>query len=114
ELLRRTKTWLEDPKSGDWVLVIDNADNEADFIGNNSPISKFVPQGCEGTVIFTTRSRRVAIRQGCKIIEVGKMEPKEAIDLFSKRLDSWQSLGGEEKATVSTILDSMDHVPLAV
>ncbi|CUS12343.1 unnamed protein product, partial [Tuber aestivum] len=114
ELLRRTKTWLEDPKSGDWILVIDNADNDADFIGNNSPISKFVPQGREGTVIFTTRSRQVAIRQGCKIIKVGEMEPKEALDLFSKQFDSWQSLGGEEKRTVSTILDSMGHVPLAV
>ncbi|CUS13403.1 unnamed protein product [Tuber aestivum] len=42
------------------------------------------------------------------------MELEEAIDLYSKRLDSWQSLGGEEKRTVSTILDSMGHVPLAV
>ncbi|CUS13401.1 unnamed protein product, partial [Tuber aestivum] len=114
ELIRCTRIWLEGPDSGDWILVIDNADNEADFIGSTSPISKFVPQGREGTVIFTTRSRQVAIRQGCKIVTVGKMEPKEALDLFSKRFDSWQSLGGEEKRTVSTILDSMGHVPLAV
>ncbi|CUS13409.1 unnamed protein product, partial [Tuber aestivum] len=114
ELLRRAKTWLEGPESGDWILVIDNADNEADFIGSTSPISKFVPQGREGTVLFTTRSRQVAIRQGCKIIKVDKMEPEEAQDLFSKRFDGWHDLGDVEKGAVSRILDSMDHLPLAV
>ncbi|CUS13410.1 unnamed protein product, partial [Tuber aestivum] len=114
ELLRRTRTWLEGPDSGDWILVIDNADNDSDFIGNNSPISKFVPQGRGGTVIFTTRSRQVAIRQGCKIVWVSKMEPGEALELFSKRFHNWQKLGDEEKGTVSRILGSVDHVPLAV
>ncbi|PWW80868.1 TPR-like protein [Tuber magnatum] len=93
---------------------IDNADNDADFIGNTSPISKFVPQGRKGTVIFTTRSRQVAIRQGCKIIKVGKMEPEEALELFSKRFDSWHSLEDEEKEAVTMILSSVDHLPLAV
>ncbi|CUS08782.1 unnamed protein product, partial [Tuber aestivum] len=114
ELLRNTRTWLEGPDSGDWILVIDNADNETDFIGNTSPIAKLVPQGREGTVIFTTRSRQVAIRQGCKTIDVGKMEPAEALELFSKRFDSWHSLEDEEKRAVSTILGSMGHLPLAV
>ncbi|CUS13413.1 unnamed protein product [Tuber aestivum] len=42
------------------------------------------------------------------------MEPEEALELFSKRFDSWHSLGEEEKEDVSRILDSMDHLPLAV
>ncbi|CUS13416.1 unnamed protein product, partial [Tuber aestivum] len=37
ELLRHTRTWFEGPDSGDWILVIDNADNDADFVGNTSP-----------------------------------------------------------------------------
>ncbi|PWW80876.1 TPR-like protein, partial [Tuber magnatum] len=95
--LRRVRTWLEGPDSSDWILVIDNAGNDADFIGNTSPIAKFVPQGRKGTVIFTTRSKQVAIRQGCKIINVGKMKLEEALELFSKRFDSWHSLEEEEK-----------------
>ncbi|PWW80871.1 hypothetical protein C7212DRAFT_361357 [Tuber magnatum] len=113
-LLRRTRTWLEGPDSGDWILVIDNADNDADFIGNTSPIAKFVPQGRKGTVIFTTRSRQVAIRQGCKIINVGKMEPEEALELFSKRFNSWRRLEDEEKGAAAMILNSVDYLPLAV
>ncbi|PWW80875.1 TPR-like protein [Tuber magnatum] len=113
-LLRRARMWLEGPHSGDWILVIDNADNDADFIGNTGPISKFVPQGRKGTVIFTTRSRQVAVRQSCKIIKVGKMEPEEALELFSKRFDSWHSLEDEEKRAAAMILNSMDYLPLAV
>ncbi|CUS06807.1 unnamed protein product, partial [Tuber aestivum] len=39
------KRWFEGPESGDWIVVIDNADNDEDFAGNKSPIAKFVPQG---------------------------------------------------------------------
>ncbi|PWW80874.1 TPR-like protein [Tuber magnatum] len=113
-LLRRVRRWLEVPDSSDWILVIDNADNDADFIGNTSPISKFVPQGRKWTVMFTTRSRQVAIRQGCKIIKVGQMEPEEALELFSKRFDSWHGLEDGEKRAVAMILNSVDHLPLAV
>ncbi|CUS13417.1 unnamed protein product [Tuber aestivum] len=42
------------------------------------------------------------------------MEPEEALVLFSKRFDNWQDLEEEEKGVVERILDSMDHLPLAV
>ncbi|CUS08028.1 unnamed protein product, partial [Tuber aestivum] len=57
------KRWFEGRDNRDWILVIDNADNEEDFAGNNSPIARFVPHGPRGTLIFTTRSRQVAFRQ---------------------------------------------------
>ncbi|CUS13680.1 unnamed protein product, partial [Tuber aestivum] len=33
--LKSIKKWFEGPNSGDWILVIDNADNDAEFVGNN-------------------------------------------------------------------------------
>lgn len=112
--LRSVRTWFEGPDSGDWILIIDNADNEADFFDKTSPISKFVPQGPRGAVVFTTRSKQVAVRQGCRIIEIDKMPAEEALDLFSKRFGGWGTLEDEEKRTVATILDSMGNLPLAV
>jgi len=50
--LLSVRRWFESPNSGSWILVVDNADNEADFIGNNSPIAEFIPQGINGTLIF--------------------------------------------------------------
>ncbi|CUS09267.1 unnamed protein product, partial [Tuber aestivum] len=114
QFLASIKRWFEGPDSGDWVLVIDNADNEEDFVGNSGPISKYLPQGQRGTLIFTTRSLQVVSWQDCETIEVGKMEEDEAQALFSKRFCSWNSLGDEEKEVVKRILDSVHHVPLAI
>jgi len=112
--LLEVKRWFEGPNSGAWILVIDNADNEADFATNDSPIAKFIPQPIDGTLIFTTRSLQVAEPQCPTRIEVGKMGEDEARELFSKRHGDWDSLEEKEKEDVVAILSSVHHLPLAV
>jgi len=112
--LLEVKRWFEGPESGTWILVIDNADNEADFAANDSPISKFIPQANNGTLIFTTRSRRVASDRCSAIVEVGKMDEEEALELFSKRYCGWDGLEDNEKEDVVRILNSVHHLPLAI
>ena len=112
--LLKVKQWFEDPHNGNWILVIDNADNEADFFADNSPIAKFIPQRINGTLIITTRSRQVALQQRCKMIEVGKMGEREAFELFLRHHCGWTSLKDGEKEHVPAILDLVDHLPLAV
>ncbi|CUS13670.1 unnamed protein product, partial [Tuber aestivum] len=112
--LLNIRKWLEGSDSGDWILVIDNADNDDDFAGNGSPISKFIPQGTKGTVMFTTRSGVVASRQGCKTMEVGKMGEDDALELFSKRFGRRDGLEGEENRAIAMILASVHHLPLAI
>ncbi|CUS11372.1 unnamed protein product, partial [Tuber aestivum] len=113
--LLNIKRWFEGSASGDWILVIDNADNEEDFTGNSGPISKFVPQGPRGNLIFTTRSLRVASWQGCERLDIGKMEEDEARALFLRRFDSPDGLNEEEeKEAITRILESVHHIPLAI
>ena len=113
--LQEVKRWFEGRDSGSWILVIDNADNEADFATNDSPIAKFIPQAIGGTLIFTTRSRQVASSQcSTATIEVGKMGEKEARKLFKKRFDGWKRLEDKEKEDVAAILSSVYHLPLAI
>ncbi|PWW77919.1 TPR-like protein [Tuber magnatum] len=95
------RRWFEGPNSGDWILVIDNADNDADFVENNSPVAKFIPQ-------------EVASREGCKMIKVGRMGEEDARELFAKRFGSRDILGGEEGKAIEGILASVHHLPLAI
>ena len=113
ELLEAVRDWFESPVSGDWVLVIDGADNEADYDSESSPISEFLPRGPKGTVIFTTRSRRVAERQGCKIVEIGEMKDGDARALFLS-LQSPKGFSEADKKALTLILRSLDHLPLAL
>ena len=94
--------------------MVDNADNDADFVAGNSEISQYIPHGAKGTVIYTTRSLTVALQQGCEMVEVGNMDQEEALELFSRRYGGWSVLERVEKAIVPTILDSLGHLPLAV
>jgi signal recognition particle GTPase len=87
------KQWLESPQSGDWIFVIDNADNRLDFYPepNESDtisiaqygIAKFIPRGSKGTIIVTTRDREVAwnlVNQN--ILIKPELNPEQAIELF--------------------------------
>ncbi|KAJ5724842.1 hypothetical protein N7493_006570 [Penicillium malachiteum] len=49
--------WLQDPKHGSWVLIVDNLDND-DFLrrvpSSGVPLSSFLPRCQHGSVVFTT------------------------------------------------------------
>ncbi|KAG0135840.1 hypothetical protein HOY82DRAFT_479690 [Tuber indicum] len=114
EQLSEVKRWLESPASGSWIMILDNADNEADFSGNKSPISRFVPQSSNGKIVITTRSRVVASRQGCSVVEVGKMRTEEARELFFQRFGKTVGLQDHDLEAVDMLLDVLDQLPLAI
>jgi len=114
EQLSEVKRWFESSASGSWIMILDNADNEADFSGNKSPVSRFVPQSSNGKILVTTRSRVVASRQGCHVVEVGKMATKEARKLFFQRFGSIVRLRARDLEAVDMLLDALDQLPLAI
>ncbi|PUU78419.1 P-loop containing nucleoside triphosphate hydrolase protein [Tuber borchii] len=114
EMLQDVKLWLESTASRDWILLLDNADNVVDFESNNSEISKFLPQGAKGNIIFTTRSLAVAEREDCNVIEVGKVSDTEARELFSRQLKIASNLQTEDEQAVANLIDFLSHLPLAI
>jgi len=112
QILGRAKQWLESTESGEWILFLDNADDLSDFAGNHSDISQFIPQGPKGTIIVTTRSRQVASRLNCEAIPITAMDVDEAVQLFAQRCPQYKS--AKDVEAVSTLLESLDYLPLAV
>ncbi|RPA92933.1 hypothetical protein L873DRAFT_1588968, partial [Choiromyces venosus 120613-1] len=114
EILKSVKMWFESSRRGDWILLLDNADNVADFETNNSAISKFLPQGPKGNIIVTTRSLAVAQREGCDIITVGKVSDSEARELFSRQLRIPHNDQTKDEQAISNLIDFLGHLPLAI
>jgi len=113
--LTSVKKWLEGPNSGEWILVVDNADNERDFDSNNSPIAQYIPRGPKGTLIITTRSKQVASRLVChgeSAIQVPQMGAEEARQLFLYRYGALSD--PRDEMAVEEILGSLHYLPLAV
>jgi len=111
KVLLGVKRWFESDESGKWLLVLDNADNPSEFKGSLGRISKYLPQGSRGTLIVTTRSKTVASRLGCKIIDVPKMKPEEAEYLFGHLHNTIEPTNTN---SISELLLVLDYLPLAI
>lgn len=87
------KAKLSDERSGQWLMIIDNAD---DFDVLLAPLGggqhagrliDYVPESANGSVIFTTRNKNVARYLAYNnIIELGAMAETEALELLETQL----------------------------
>ena len=71
------KRWLTN-LAEDWLLIIDNADDPS------LDILQYLPTGCRGTVVITTRNRDCRVHATVGSCEIGQMGREEAISLLLK------------------------------
>ena len=90
------KRWLTN-LSEDWLLIIDNADDPS------VDILQYLPTGCRGTVVITTRNRDCRVHATVGSCEIGQMGREEAISLLLKA-------SGEEEADTSLRLRALPVV----
>ncbi|KAI5816861.1 hypothetical protein BZA77DRAFT_44879 [Pyronema omphalodes] len=125
------KKWLESPESGDWILVLDNADNMLDFYptaSNNSGskerdngpiahggIAKFVPRGPKGTIIVTTRDREVAQNLANRnVIFKPELSPEQAMELFYHHYTKPEDASDDTNTSLRRLLKELQYLPLAI
>jgi tetratricopeptide (TPR) repeat protein len=127
DVLDLVHRWLRNENNGRWVMIIDNADDEAvifdpvDGENDNStpsttkkehPLSDYIPQVAHGSIVITSRSRDVPFRFTDRpedIIEVPAMDLKTSLVLLGKKLD----VDAAEDELVDLAL-SLDRIPLAI
>ncbi|KAL6714710.1 hypothetical protein ACLMJK_008135 [Lecanora helva] len=114
--------WLSDPEHGPWLMVLDSADDIDLFFqkpskgakpAQQSQISQFIPRSSVGSIIITTRDRRVAERLADrqKPIAVSPMSNAEAEELLRSKLA--QELR-PEAAPLVELVDTLGSLPLAI
>jgi tetratricopeptide (TPR) repeat protein len=114
------KAALSQEGSGRWLLVVDNADDLELLYGDKAIgdsvtgpcLARFLPFGRKGSILFTTRNHKVAVRLAAKnVINVGSMEIGEAHELLETNLNA-QLIGDTESTT--RLLDLLANLPLAI
>ncbi|KAI5816684.1 hypothetical protein BZA77DRAFT_246297 [Pyronema omphalodes] len=125
------KQWLESPESGEWILVLDNADNMLDFYpktaestsseqSNTTAISqagiaKFIPRGSKGTIIVTTRDREVARSITSRnVIIKPELNPEQAMELFHHHCPNIEDAAEDTSSTLQRLLQVLQYLPLAI
>ncbi|KAI5812135.1 hypothetical protein BZA77DRAFT_253696 [Pyronema omphalodes] len=123
------KAWLESPNSGDWILIIDNADNKLNFYPEtkhtetqntesndiHTGIAEFIPRGSKGTIILTTRDREVAKCLSIPdhhIIQKPEFSSEEAVKLFCQHYSNPDDTA--DTAALSQLLQELQYLPLAI
>jgi hypothetical protein len=109
------RRYLSSEAAGPWLLVVDNADDmDILFDSSDMPggLEEYLPVSEDGLVLFTTRSREVAVSvAGNDIIELLEMDPQEAANYLEKSLIRSNEAGKAEKAD---LLKELTHLPLAI
>ena len=127
DILRLVSDWLCDEANGQWVMILDNADDISVFFHahegrrrtdtENStritvPLSDFLPQTQNGSILITSRSRDAALRLTGSyrdIIAVEPMDEGHALELFTNKINDEFDNGDPRE-----LLQALDFMPLAI
>jgi hypothetical protein len=123
KILQIVNNWLSDESNGQWLMIVDNVDDAAVFFNLSTassttdslsilpPLSNFLPQSRNGSIIITSRRRDVAFRlteSHRDIITVEAMDEHCALTLLRKKLES------TNQQDIAVLVKSLDYMPLAI
>ncbi|KAH7012165.1 uncharacterized protein B0I36DRAFT_279029 [Microdochium trichocladiopsis] len=112
ELVRQ---YLSSDKGGNWLFVVDNADDQELFFGSDDKagVEEYLPEGEHGLILLTTRSRPVAVQFAqSNIVDIEEMDSNEAILLLQKSLTQGQT--PQDEALLEDLLIQLTYLPLAI
>jgi hypothetical protein len=100
------KEWFTDQEDGDWLLIIDNAD---DLEG--VAVQEFIPPTRKGHIILTSQDRRAASLGPS--IEIDEMDQEDAEMLFLEKAKIKEP-SKEQREICTEIVDRLGRLALAV
>ncbi|KIW38296.1 uncharacterized protein PV06_09271 [Exophiala oligosperma] len=107
--------FLDSPDAGKWLIVVDNADDMQVLSGsskNSDGIQQYLPESDNGVILFTSRSREVALALNSELVELKEMTTNEAERLLEKSLVEKDLL--KDRDVVKTLLQELTYLPLAI
>ncbi|KAF5613399.1 ankyrin protein, partial [Fusarium sp. NRRL 25303] len=110
------KDFLSSKEAGKWFLIIDNADDMKTLYGTAQEpggIADYIPDCEQGYVLFTTRSREVAVTVAqTNIPELSEMDKKDARTLLQSSLIQRDQMQDTDLA--DRLLHELAYLPLAI
>ena len=109
----KVKEALSNENAGEWVLIIDNADDPK-LLFNPGCLASYLPSSPSGSILFTTRTSEVT--SGFDVISDGifvtnSMSKQEATALMRTKLSVLQM---EDTHSLNSLLEVLAYLPLAL
>ncbi|KAH8682822.1 hypothetical protein BGZ60DRAFT_205902 [Tricladium varicosporioides] len=124
DVLGLVSRWLGDINNSRWLMILDNVDDIDVFrhtrgegsqngTQDTAPLSSYIPQTINGSVLLTTRDRKAAtwLSTGyTSVISVNLMDPKEAEQLLWIKIPQGISTSSDR----AELVKELDYLPLAI
>ena len=127
DVLQLVYEWLMDERNGNWLMVLDNADDKNVFsnqvqedasqiVGSDDDalnLLSYLPQTSNGSILITSRNRDAAYRlmsSNENIVDVPLMDAELAVSLLSKKLRECKESLDER----FQLVELLDQLPLAI
>jgi tetratricopeptide (TPR) repeat protein len=129
DILQLVCAWLSDRRNGQWLMILDNADDDSvffaadedsagtaqisDITSHTRPLESFLPQTPNGMILITSRNRIAAINLvgTCgSIVQVEPMDEEDALALLNTRVPFSES----SKADAKALVQALERIPLAI
>ena len=121
DINKLVKETLSAESFGNWLMIVDNADDPAVLSGlaDSDPklarLGDYLPYSCRGAILFTTRSRKVAESlTSAHVLELKDMseDEDEARQLLARRITKQALLN--DLVVVDRLLGILTYLPLAI
>ncbi|RBR16165.1 hypothetical protein FVER53590_13503 [Fusarium verticillioides] len=110
------RKFLRSEKAGNWFLIIDNADNIETLYGTaEAPggIVEFIPDCEHGYILYTTRSREVAVSVAQNnVVKLSEMDDEDAKALLKSSLIEKNQM--QDTVLIDKLLEKLAYLPLAI
>ncbi|KAI9668907.1 MAG: hypothetical protein M1817_005186 [Caeruleum heppii] len=100
------KDWFSRHETGDWLLVVDNADDL-----KTVNVESFLPQTMKGNIIITSRNRQA--QAFGPAVELAEMDVEDAESLLLRR-SGIQQPSSDEKGLAARVTQNLGYLALAI
>jgi tetratricopeptide (TPR) repeat protein len=96
------------PENGDWLYILDNADDP------DLDLTPYLPSCSHGTIIITSRNRRVGVLSTEHHLELGPMQEREAVETLCRAARKLAPLDEAELSQAIRLVELLGYLALAI
>ena len=107
------KNALSDERNGNWLLIVDNAD-DVDLLFGPAALCDYLPSSSRGSILFTTRNHEAVVKLDIplrNIVTAAGMTDTEAFDMLQTNLKESQT---DDCDSNTALLELLTNLPLAI
>ena len=120
DIIELVRGHLSQESAGQWLLIMDNANNvdmwfeQRNSSSNSARLFDLLPRSENGSILFTTRNRKAAIKFAApqNVLHVSEMDEVTAIQMLSNLLLATEAI--EDETSVHKLLGLLEFLPLTI